>query len=67
MNNVDKLTKVLLAVIAVALCMIALNPWLRPIVVEAQRFASSGNTYHITHELMTPGFRGFEVTLKNDK
>ena len=36
MSNVDKLTKALLAVIAVALCMIALNPWLRPVVVEAQ-------------------------------
>ena len=36
MNNVDKLTKVLLAVIAVVLWMIALNPWLRPVAVEAQ-------------------------------
>ena len=36
MSNDDRLTKVLLAVIAVALCMIALNLWLRPVVVGAQ-------------------------------
>ena len=41
MNNIDKLTKVLLAVVAVALCMIALNPWLRPVVVEAQDMSDS--------------------------
>ena len=36
MNNNDKLTKGLLAVIAVALWMIALNSWLRPVAVETQ-------------------------------
>ena len=36
MNNVDKLTKVLLAIIAVAVCLIALNPWLHPVKIEAR-------------------------------
>ena len=35
MNNIDKSTKFLLLVIAVALWMIALNPWLRPVAVAA--------------------------------
>ena len=34
--NTDRLTKALLAAIAVALWMIALNPWLRPITAGAQ-------------------------------
>ena len=33
----DKLIKVLLGIIAVALLMIALNPWLRPAPVAAQQ------------------------------
>ncbi len=32
----DKLTKVLLGVIAIALWMLALNPWLQPVPVAAQ-------------------------------
>ncbi len=32
----DKLTKVLLGIIAIALWMVALNPWLRPVPVAAQ-------------------------------
>lgn len=32
----DRLTKVLLGIIAIALWMIALNPWLRPVHVAAQ-------------------------------
>tara|TARA_B100000949_G_C14034450_1_gene346848 strand:+ start:21 stop:224 length:204 start_codon:yes stop_codon:yes gene_type:complete len=44
MNNIDKLTKCLLASIAVALWMIALNPWLRPTAVEAQ-FGSDSDIY----------------------
>jgi len=36
MNHPDKSTKLLLAVIAVALWLIALNPWLQPPPVSAQ-------------------------------
>ena len=35
MNNIDKSTKFLLLVIGVALWIIALNPWLRPVAVAA--------------------------------
>ena len=35
----DRITKVLLAAIATALWMIALNPWLRPMPVAAQDFS----------------------------
>jgi len=35
MNNIDKSTKFVLVLIAVALWMIALNPWLQPAPVEA--------------------------------
>lgn len=34
--NIDKLTKNLLAAIAIALWVIALNPWMRPVPVAAQ-------------------------------
>ncbi len=34
--QVDKLTKTLLTFIAIALWMIAMNPWLRPLPVAAQ-------------------------------
>jgi hypothetical protein len=34
--NTDKLTKCLLAMIAIALWVIAMNPWLRPMPVSAQ-------------------------------
>lgn len=32
----DKTTKCLLAVIAIALCMLAIHPWLHPVPVSAQ-------------------------------
>lgn len=35
MNNIDKFTKVILTVIALALSVIALNPWLQPVTVSA--------------------------------
>ena len=35
MNSIDKSTKLLLAVIALALWLIALNPWLKPFPVIA--------------------------------
>ena len=35
MNNIDKFTKVILAVIALALSVIALTPWLQPVTVSA--------------------------------
>ena len=61
-NNVDKRTKVLLAVIAVALYMIALNPWLCPVVVKTQSFGNlmPTNIYHVQHEFITPTLNGIQ-------
>jgi hypothetical protein len=46
----DKLTKVLLGVIAIALWMIALNPWLRPVPAAAQEKVSF-ESFECTGEL----------------
>ena len=46
----DKLTKVLLGIIAIALWMIALNPWLRPVPVAAQEKVSF-ESFECTGEL----------------
>ena len=45
MNSIDKSTKLLLAVIAVALWLIALNPWLQPVSVAAAQDFSMMETY----------------------
>ena len=49
MNNIDKSTKLLLALIVVALWMIALNPWLRPVsVAAAQDLDLSMTEYYLS-------------------
>ena len=45
MTNIDKSTKFLLAVIAVALWLIALNPWLQPATVTAAQDSSGIELY----------------------
>ena len=50
MSNDDKLTKVLLAVIAVAFCMIALNPWLHPVQEDKVAEAQSDNSQYSRYQ-----------------
>ena len=55
----DKLTNVLLAAIAIALLMIALNPWLRPVPIAAQAQIS----FDCTGELKANAWGGIEPTI----
>jgi len=43
----DKMTKVLLAIIAIGLLTNALNPWLKPIKAEAAALQSDDNTHKL--------------------
>ncbi len=54
--RIDKLTKVLLGIIAIALWMIALNPWLRPVPVAAQEDIS----FQCTGKLKARAWGGIE-------
>ncbi len=58
----DKLTKVLLGVIAIALWMIAINPWLRPAPVAAQEKVSF-ESFKCTGELSANAWGGTEPTI----
>lgn len=55
----DRLTKILLGVIAIALWILALNPWLRPEPVAAQEDIS----FDCTGKLEANAWGGTEATL----
>ena len=57
----DKLTKVLLGVIAIALWMIALNPWLRPAPAAAAR--GQKVAFACTGELTANAWGGTESSI----
>ena len=57
--STDKLTKVLLGIIAIALWMIVLNPWLRSVPVAAREQVS----FECTGRLKANAWGGIEATL----
>ena len=65
----DKLTKVLLGTIAIALLMIALNPWLRPApvgAVEDVSFECTGELRVNTWGATDPPLGGYSIELDCD-
>jgi hypothetical protein len=67
--NTDKLTKVLLVMIAIASWIIALNPWLRPVPVAAQEeisFECTGELKPSVWGALEPTIGGFSVELDCD-
>ena len=67
--NTEKLTKILLGIIAVALWVIALNPWLRPMPVAAQEdvsFECSGRLKASAWGGTEPTIGGYSIDLDCD-
>ena len=65
----EKLTKVLLSISAIALWVIALNPWLRPLPVAAEEDVSFDCTGNLTANMsggIAPSFGGYSITLDCD-
>ena len=67
--HTEKLTKVLLGIIAIALWVIALNPWLRPLPVAAEEDVSFDCTGSLSANPwggIEPTLGGYSVTLDCD-
>ena len=65
----EKLTKVLLGIIAIALWVIALNPWLRSLPVAAEEqvsFECTGNLKASVWGAVEPTIGGYSVNLDCD-